>query len=254
MGRPICRPWPRRPRRRRSRGETGRRALLLAGLAGIAAALLVICAVNARVRPVAEELALAKLNNAVTAIVNQAVEEAMASGAVSYSDIVTLQTDLSGGITAILTDPIKLNTLRTQLLGDLVEQVDSLDSKDLGIPLGNLTSLIPLSGYGPLLPVRVLAAAAPDITAIVDYRAEGILPQRISICWDQSDPAPGHAGRIGRGHAAAARRHDLIRRISTGLCCGNGHRGPGPRCVPPIRRGWNSDKRVKIFPLSCICH
>jgi len=146
MGRPICRPWPRRPRRRRSRGETGRRALLLAGLAGIAAALLVICAVNARVRPVAEELALAKLNNAVTAIVNQAVEEAMASGAVSYSDIVTLQTDLSGGITAILTDPIKLNTLRTQLLGDLVEQVDSLDSKDLGIPLGNLTSLIPLSG------------------------------------------------------------------------------------------------------------
>ena len=98
MGRPICRPWPRRPRRRRSRGETGRRALLLAGLAGIAAALLVICAVNARVRPVTEELALAKLNNAVTAIVNQAVEEAMASGAVSYSDIVTLQTDLSSGI------------------------------------------------------------------------------------------------------------------------------------------------------------
>lgn len=244
MGRPICRPWPRRPRRRRSRGETGRRALLLAGLAGIAAALLVICAVNARVRPVTEELALAKLNNAVTAIVNQAVEEAMASGAVSYSDIVTLQTDLSGGITAILTDPIKLNTLRTQLLGDLVEQVDSLDSKDLGIPLGNLTSLIPLS--------RLRTAAAGKGAG--RGRAEGILPQRISICWDQSDPAPGHAGRIGRGHAAAARRHDLIRRISTGLCCGNGHRGPGPRCVPPIRRGWNSDKRVKIFPLSCICH
>ncbi len=174
MGRPICRPWPRRPRRRRSRGETGRRALLLAGLAGIAAALLVICAVNARVRPVAEELALAKLNNAVTAIVNQAVEETMASGAVSYSDIVTLQTDLSGSITAILTDPIKLNTLRTQLLGDLVEQVDSLDSKDLGIPLGNLTSLIPLSGHGPLLPVRVLAAAAPRASFRNAFQSAGI--------------------------------------------------------------------------------
>jgi len=119
-------------------------------------------------------LALAKLNNAVTAIVNQAVEEAMASGAVSYSDIVTLQTDLSGGITAILTDPIKLNTLRTQLLGDLVEQVDSLDSKDLGIPLGNLTSLIPLSGYGPLLPVRVLAAAAPRASFRNAFQSAGI--------------------------------------------------------------------------------
>lgn len=63
---------------------------------GVGLALLCIHAFDAAVRPLATDMAQAKVRNAVTAIVDGAVERTMDAQAVSYSDIVTLQTDGEG--------------------------------------------------------------------------------------------------------------------------------------------------------------
>ena len=115
--------WLRKSWRRGRRGE-GHVFLFLAAAAGIGLALFVIGRIEAEVRPLAELLAEANVKNAVTALVNQAVEETLAAEAVAYDDLVTLKTDSGGYITAMTTNSVKLNTLRTEILGAILEQVN----------------------------------------------------------------------------------------------------------------------------------
>jgi sporulation protein YunB len=170
--RPRYRPWP---RKLHQRARSGRGIpWLLAAVIGVGLALLCIHAFDAAVRPLATDMAQAKVRNAVTAIVDGAVERTMDVQAVSYSDIVTLQTDGEGRINALVTSPVKLNTLRTAILEDVIQQVDALDTTQLGIPIGSLTGLVYASDWGPLLPVRVLSAAAADGDFRNEFTSAGI--------------------------------------------------------------------------------
>lgn len=185
MGRTIRRIWPRKLRR----WGTGRRhggGLLLSTVLGIGLALLAIHAVDAAIRPLVEEIAKAKLNNAVTTVINGAVERTLADNAVTYDDIVSLRTDESGYITAMTTNSVKLNTLRTELLGDIVMEVDHLDSRALGIPLGDLTGFVSVSDRGPKLPVRVLSVATPEAVFRNVFTSAGINQTQHRVMLDVS--------------------------------------------------------------------
>lgn len=167
--------WFRRPQRRRNRGgERGRLTSLTAAVVGLGLALLVIRGLEAEVRPLAEMLAEAKVTNAVTALVNQAVADTLAAEDVSYDDLVTLRTDGGGYVTAMTTDSVKLNTLRTKILQAILEQVNSLDSAELSVPVGSLTGLSWANDRGPGIPVQVLSAAVPTASFRNVFTSAGI--------------------------------------------------------------------------------
>ena len=89
MRRPI-RPWLRVPRRRRPAAARPKGGILLPVLIGIGLAVAVIVLIDAALRPTVTELAKAKVKNAVTSIINDAVNETLSSEAISYGDLVTL--------------------------------------------------------------------------------------------------------------------------------------------------------------------
>lgn len=149
------------------RGGAPRRAnrgggLLLSAVLGIGLALLAIWLFDSSTRPIVIALAKTSTGNAVTRIVNDAVDHTLAAEAISYDDMITLQKDSSGQITALTSNSVEMNRLRTRILDEVVSQVDILDSKTLGVPLGNLTGLATLSDKGPMLPVKVLSVASAE--------------------------------------------------------------------------------------------
>lgn len=168
----LRRIWP----RIRMRGRTGggRGDFLLSAVLGIGLALLAIYLFDARVRPVVAELAETSARNAVTRIVNEAVERILAAEAVSYDDMITLQKDTAGQITALTSNSVEMNRLRAEILNDVVAQVDILDSKELGVPLGHLLGLTTLSESGPRLPVRVLSVASAGGNLRNEFTSAGI--------------------------------------------------------------------------------
>lgn len=175
MTRPRYRPWFRMPRAgRRAPAARRGRGLLLSALLGVGLALLVIAALDNALRPVVTTLAQAKTENVVTGIINDAVMETLSAEAVAYQDLVTLERDSSGQVALLSTNSAKMNALRTQILQMVLEKVDSLDSRDLGIPLGSITGLSTASDWGPDLPVQVLAAAAPTAEFRNVFTSEGI--------------------------------------------------------------------------------
>ena len=86
----------------------------------------------------------------------------------------TVERDESGKVSLLAVDSVKLNTLRTQILQEVLEQVEGLDAQELGVPLGSLTGFATASDWGPTLPVGVLTAAVPKAEFSNQFTAQGI--------------------------------------------------------------------------------
>lgn len=161
---------PRRRIRIRRRGS----GLLLAAAVGVGLALLVIFLVDAALRPAVTTLATVQAQNKITGIVNDAVSTTLANQGIAYADLVTVERDESGKVSLLAMDSVKLNTLRTRILEDVLEQVEGLDAQELGVPLGSLTGFATASDWGPMLPVGVLTAAVPRAEFSNQFTAQGI--------------------------------------------------------------------------------
>lgn len=148
--------------------------MALAALLGVALAALVIALADAALRPAVTALASVRAENEITAILNQAVADSMARQGLAYADLVTVEKDGEGRIILLTVDSVKLNTLRTEILDRVLEQVEGLDGQDLGVPLGSLTGFATASDWGPVLPVGVLTAAAPRAEFSNSFTAQGI--------------------------------------------------------------------------------
>lgn len=181
--------------------------ILLPVLIGIGLAVAVIVLIDAALRPTVTELAKAKVKNAVTSIINDAVNETLSSEAISYGDLVTLEKDTAGQVTVLAANTAQLNALRTEILGRILEQVEQLDSQELGIPLGNLTGFATASDLGPVLPVRVLTAATPTAAFEHVFTSSGT-----------TRPFIRSAECSGRVYPADPRRHGGHGRGGTSVC------------------------------------
>lgn len=169
--------------RRRSVGRKrrGRHPLWLGGLVGIGTALALIWGMELRLRPVLDVMATAKVENTVTLILDGVIAEEIAERGLNYNDLITMERDSSGRITALTSDMAALNGLRTRILGAVTKAVDDLKPSDLSIPVGNLTGIHILSGRGFSLPVEVVSVGAAHAEFQDQFTEAGINQTRHQI-------------------------------------------------------------------------
>ena len=168
----ICSNFKRRIRRSRRLQEE--LSLLAASLAGLALALCIIHFFHSRMQPILITVAQANAKNAVSRIVTDAVGNSLADEELHYQDMITLEKDAAGRITALTSNTLVMNRLRTEILRDILKQVDSLDSHVLGVPLGGLTGVDLLAGWGPDLPVRVRSVESAEAEFKNSFISEGV--------------------------------------------------------------------------------
>ena len=135
--------WKRRTRRR----------FLLVWLLLVTAALLLFLRLS--VAPVVQELAKARG-------ANEAIEEQLENGQIDYDNIVFLEKDVNGNITALKTNIAEINRLKTQILSVVDTMLLDLDINEVGLPLGSLILPELFSGTGPKLPVKVMSISSSD--------------------------------------------------------------------------------------------
>ena len=128
------RPWRRelvrylrRPVRRRRAAWTGPGPelkippVLITLAVALVVAASVIALLENKLRPVVAEIAAARAQNTMTAVVENAVTADLAARQVSYADFVTIQRDEGGAITALTTDMARMNLLRSELTAAVLE-------------------------------------------------------------------------------------------------------------------------------------
>lgn len=142
--------------------------LLLLTLIGAAVVL------HTKVNPLTEELALAKITDVASNVINQAVSQQIEAGNVSYDDLINLERDNDGNITALTTNMQEMNRLKTQLLSILDGDIYDISDDEISIPMGNLTGIQLLSGRGGSIPVKIVAVSSSDANFRGEFSDAGI--------------------------------------------------------------------------------
>lgn len=107
-----------------------------------------------RIRPMVTRLAESRATNRVNRIVAEAVSDAVASGQVDCSRLITFEKDSGGKVTALRSNMPEFNRLQTLISDAVLERLSEMSPVDLSIPLGTLTGSNLLAGRGPYIHVR----------------------------------------------------------------------------------------------------
>lgn len=129
---------------------------------------------RAHYRPLLRELAQTQVKNTTSDLANDALTSQLAQNNVAYDRIVYFEKDLNGRITAMKTNILEVNRLKTELLTLLNQEILSLDTSKIGIPIGSLLLPELFAGKGFCIPVHVLAVRNSEASFDSQFQQAGI--------------------------------------------------------------------------------
>jgi sporulation protein YunB len=112
--------------------------------------------------------------NSTSDLTNDAIARQMEEGIIRYDRMVYFEKDLDGRITALKTNMSEVNRLKSDILKVINDEILSLDTSDIGIPLGSLFLPELLSGKGPAIPVHILSIRNSDAAFKSNFTQAGI--------------------------------------------------------------------------------
>lgn len=120
------------------------------------------------------ELAIAEATDVITITVNDVITEKVKNGEVDYSDLVTLEKDSEGNITALLTNMANVNYLQSEITSAVVKRFSDMDVTRVEIPLGTLIGGTLLSGKGPKISVDIISITNVSAQLRNEFSSAGI--------------------------------------------------------------------------------
>ena len=127
-----------------------------------------------KLQPLIAELAVTRVSNQVNRLVAAAVNDALAEGDTSYSDLIHFEKDNNGQITAISSNMAACNRLKTLVETNAIERFADVSTSELQIPLGTLSGVALLSGRGPALKVKMQSVSSPTAGFENEFISAGI--------------------------------------------------------------------------------
>ncbi len=143
--------WPRRAAVQPRTQKRAKRTLALLVAAMILAAL---AALSAGLRSMVTEYAASAARDMVVTRVNQIVKDVMADPAFRGEQLVKLERDASGAVTAVTANVTAVNTLSSEVLGRAVDATEQ-EELTVKIPLANLLGSALFMNRGPSVSVDV---------------------------------------------------------------------------------------------------
>lgn len=120
------------------------------------------------------ELTKTQITNTTSDLINDAVAEQIAAGKVQYDQIVYFEKDVNGKITALKTNIVEVNRLKTDILNRINREILEQEHLKMGLPLGSLFLPELFSGKGPEIPVKILSIRNSDATLESQFTNAGI--------------------------------------------------------------------------------
>lgn len=144
--------------------------LLLALALIIGAAFLVRC----RYMPFLLEAARTRVVNTASDHITAAVNGQIASGLIHYENIICLEKNTNGEITALRMNMAEVNRLKTVTVDLLSQELMEMDTEELSIPIGSILMPEFFAGKGPGLPIRVVSLSTADAEFFSEFTSAGI--------------------------------------------------------------------------------
>lgn len=134
----------------------------------IMAILVLVCLValmvviRVRLFPIIDEFAATQVENEISDMTNEVIYNLLIEEDVDYNDIVTLEKDAYGNITALQTDMVKINYLKARTMQMVDQSIKEVDEGKIGVPIGNLILPEFFAGQGFYLPVKIISVRSDE--------------------------------------------------------------------------------------------
>ncbi len=149
-----------------------RRKLLLCLLTVLLAAGGALWYVNARLRPVLEGLASARVESAAARAMNEAILEVL--GGTAAGELLSARESKEGHISLLTADTGQLNLLAADCAAAAQRRIMDLGEQGVSIPLGTLSGIPLLAGLGPRLSFRFTPVGMVQSSFHSEFRSAGI--------------------------------------------------------------------------------
>ena len=120
------------------------------------------------------QLAETQVKNSSSDLTNDSLTELLQGNDVQYDRIVYFEKDLNGKITAMKTNIMEVNRLKTRILELVNGRILALDTTDLGIPIGSLLFPEVFAGKGFSIPIHILSIRNSDASCRSEFQQAGI--------------------------------------------------------------------------------
>ena len=165
----------RRIRRQENQGKgSGKTAILVPILLGALIAFVGIRSLEARLRPVLEEVARTQVVNQMTSVLEQAALKELSQQQAEDTAFVSIERDANGTITALTTDMTALNSLRAELVSNVLHALENVDVSTIQIPLGSLLDSELVWARGPAIHAQAMTVGTISAEFDSDFSAAGV--------------------------------------------------------------------------------
>ncbi len=152
-----------------------RRAVL-----GILLTALILLLLERNLESVILDMAYARAEAMAVEYIHEAVRDVMEE-AVTYEDMMTVQTDREGRVTMLQANAVRMNELATVTALEAQSKLESAEAQSIAIPLGAALGVPFLSALGPRIRVHIVPVSAVSAAFSTEFESAGINQTRHKI-------------------------------------------------------------------------
>ena len=116
-----------------------------------------------------------------TEAINSAIYEVFSQKNENFNNLVELDKDTEGAISALTTNTIEMNKLRAEISNTLEEKLKDIDEEYIKIPLGNILGNDIFSGLGPDISIKIRPLGLAHVDFYDNFEACGINQSRHTV-------------------------------------------------------------------------
>lgn len=116
-----------------------------------------------------------------TEAINSAIYEVFEEKNEEFDDLVALDKDTDGAISALTTNTIEMNKLRSKISNALEKKLKEIDEEYIKIPLGNILGNDIFSGMGPDISIKIRPLGLANVDFYDNFEACGINQSRHTV-------------------------------------------------------------------------
>lgn len=121
-----------------------------------------------RLKPIVQQMAVASAERIATRAINDAIYDEMNKENIKYENLITLEKDANGKISALRTNVVEINSLKSHLPVVILDKLGKIEQTEINIPIGTIINGELLSGRGMRVNVRLIpvGSVTTDITNV----------------------------------------------------------------------------------------
>jgi sporulation protein YunB len=116
-----------------------------------------------------------------SAAINKVVYDQVKKGNLKYEDLVTLQVDNDGKVTALQANILKMNEIKSDMALLIQEKISNIGTSQIKIPIGAMMNIEVLSSLGPNVPIKMIPIGSANTDFASSFNTAGINQTRHQI-------------------------------------------------------------------------